>query len=145
VLTALTWYNRANALTSDDDSAVIHLAVAFETLLALRRDAKTDRFVDAVSLLLGRIPRLNLWAEQFYNARSDIAHEGRTGQFHFIPAKQKNQADDPLYHSLLAYGRGIFRLCMGTLLFGAQLGARAGLRDKLVTNGVSMFHTIKCI
>jgi hypothetical protein len=134
VLTALTWHNRANALTSDDDSAIMHLAVAFETLLALPRDAKIDRFIDAVSLLLGRIPRINLWAEQFYDARSDVAHEGRTERLHFIPAKQKNQVDSPLYHSLLAYGRGIFRLCVGTLLFGAQLGASAGLQDKLVTN-----------
>ena len=134
VLTSLTWYNRANALTSDNDSAIINLAVAFETLLALPRDAKTDRFVDAVSLLLGRITRLNLWAEQFYGARSDVAHEGRTERLYFIPAKQKNPADGPLYHSLLAYGRQIFQLCVGTLLFGAHLGARAGLRDKLVTN-----------
>jgi hypothetical protein len=39
-----------------------------------------------------------------------------------------------VYRSLLAYGRQIFQLCVGTLLFGAHLGDRAGLRDKLVTN-----------
>jgi hypothetical protein len=134
VLRALTWYNRANALTSDDNSSIIDLAVAFETVLALPRDAKTDRFVDAVSLLLGRIARLNLWAEQFYGARSDVAHEGRTERLHFMPAKQKGPADGPSYHSLLTYGRQVFQLCVGALLFGAHLGARAGLRDKLVTN-----------
>lgn len=32
------------------------------------------------------------------------------------------------------YGRQIFQLCTGTLLFGAHLGERAGLRNKLVTN-----------
>lgn len=134
VLRALTWYNRANALTSDDDRAIIDLAVAFETLLALPRDAKTDRFVDAVSLLLGRVTRLNHWAEQFYDTRSDIVHEGRTERLYFMPAKKKNQADSPLYQPLLAYGRQIFQLCVSTLLLGAHLGARAGLRDKLVTN-----------
>jgi hypothetical protein len=134
VLTALNWYNRACTLASDDDSAIINLAVGFETLLGLPKDAKTDRIVDAISLLLGRITRLNLWAEQFYNARSDVAHEGRTERVDFMPANQKNLADGPLYHSLLAYGRQIFQLCTGTLLLGAHLGARAGLRDKLVTN-----------
>jgi hypothetical protein len=77
VLTALDWYNRANSLSSDDGAAIIHLAVAFEALLGLPKDSKTDRFIDAVSLLLGRVSRLDLWAEQFYNARSDIAHEGK--------------------------------------------------------------------
>ena len=134
VLRALTWYNRANALTSDDNNAIIHLAVAFETLLALPRGTKTDRFVDAVSLLLGRITRLNLWAEQFYDARSDVAHEGRTERLYFMPAKQNSPANGPSYHPLLTYGRQVFQLCVGALLFGAHLGARAGLRDKLVTN-----------
>ena len=134
VLRALIWYNRANALSSDDSNSIIDLAVAFETLLALPKDAKTDRFVDAVSLLIGRITRLNLWAEQFYGARSEVAHEGITERLHFMPAQQKNAPDGPAYHSLLAYGRQIFQLCVGTLLFGAHLGARAGLREKLVSN-----------
>jgi hypothetical protein len=134
VLTALVWYNRANAFTSDDDTAIIDLAVAFETLLGLPRDAKTERFVDAVSMLLGRITRLNLWAEQFYSARSDVAHEGRTERVHFMPTKQGNPVEGPLYHSLLAYGRQIFQLCAGTLLFGDYLGTRTELRDRLVTN-----------
>jgi hypothetical protein len=134
VLTAIGWYNRANSLASDDSAAIIHLAVAFETLLGLPRDAKTDRFVDAVSLLLGRVPRLNLWAGQFYDARCDVAHEGKTERFRFILATKKNSADGPQYQALLTYGRQIFQLCVGTLLFGALLGERAGLRDKLVTN-----------
>lgn len=134
VLTALAWYNRANALAGDEDSAIIDLAVAFEALLALPKDAKTDRFVDAISLLLGRIPRLSLWAEQFYDARSNVAHEGRARQIRFVPMKSKSPANGPFYHSLLAYGRQIFQLCVGTLLFGAYLGVRAGLPEKLVTN-----------
>ena len=134
VLTALDWYNRANSLSSDDGAAIIHLAVAFEALLGLPKDSKTDRFIDAVSLLLGRVSRLDLWAEQFYNARSDVAHEGRTERTRLMTAKQKNTSESPLYQSLLAYGRQIFQLCVGTLLFGAHLAERAGLRDKLVTN-----------
>jgi hypothetical protein len=133
VLTAIGWYNRANALTVDDDAAILHLAVAFEALLGLPKDAKTDRFVDAVSLLLGRVARLNVWAEQFYSARSDVAHEGTTERLRLVPVKQKN-AESPQYQSLLAYGRQIFQLCVGALTFGAYLAERAGLQDKLVTN-----------
>jgi len=134
VLTAIQWYNRANTASEEDDVAIIHLSVALETLLGLPRDAKTDRFVDAVSLLLGRIERLNLWAEQFYAARSDVAHEGRTERLRFIPVKAKGSADGLRYQSLLAYGRQIFQLCVGALMFGAHLAEHAGLRAKLVTN-----------
>jgi hypothetical protein len=134
VLTALTWYNRANAIHSDDDTVFVNLAVAFETLLALPRESKTDRIVDAVSLLLGRVPRLDVWAKQFYDARSDVAHEGTTERLHFLPNQKKSQADELLYNSLLAYGRQIFQLCVGAVLFGEYLGAHTRLRDKLVTN-----------
>src|ERR1019366_6725110 len=104
VLTSLEWYNRANSLMGDDQTAMIHLAVAFETLLGLPRDAKTDRFLDAVSLLLGRIDRLALWAAQFYAARSEVAHEGRTTRFYFSPTTKTLSTDSPLYGSLLGYG-----------------------------------------
>jgi hypothetical protein len=134
VLTALTWYNRANAVTSDDDTVIINLAIALETLLALPRESKTDRIVDAVSLLLGRIPRLDLWVQQFYDARSDLAHEGSTQRLYFSPTEKKNLADSLQYNSLLAYGRQIFQLCVGAVLFGGHVGARARLRDKLKTN-----------
>lgn len=134
VLTALTWHNRANAAGNSDDCAVLDLAVAFEALLALPKDAKTERFGDAIALLLGRVPRLNLWAEQFYDARSDVAHEGRANRLRFMPAKAKSPSDSPLYQPLLTYGRQVFRLCVGAVLFGAHLAQHAGLQDKLVTN-----------
>jgi hypothetical protein len=134
IFTAISWYNRANAYSANDSEAILALAVAFEALLGLARDAKTDRFVDAVSLLLGRVARLNLWGEQFYAARSDVAHEGRTARLRLKPAKQKNETEGPQYQSLLAYGRQIFQLCVGALLFGSHLADRGGLRDKLVTN-----------
>ena len=134
VLTAIEWYNRANSYVVDDSEALLSLAVGFETLLGLPRDAKTERFVDAVSLLLGRVARLNLWAEQFYDARSDVAHEGSTQRLRLRPLTQKNPAESPVYQSLLAYGRQIFQLCVGSVLFGAHLAQRAGLQDKLITN-----------
>lgn len=133
VLTALKWHNRANASENDADSAMLDLAVAFEALLALPRDAKTDWFVDAISLLLGRVPRLNQWAEQFYDARSEVAHAGRAERLRFAPMKQK-AVEGPLYQPLMVYGRQIFRLCLGTLLFGTYVAEQGGLQEKLVTN-----------
>ena len=103
VLTAIRWYNRTNARSSDDSEATLYLAVAFETLLALPKDAKTDRFVDAVSLLLGRVARLDVWAEQFYSARSDVAHEGRTERLRLKPIRQKNPAESPIIRELSSF------------------------------------------
>ncbi len=140
-LTAIRWYNRANSYSVDHSEAILSLAIGFEALLGLAKDAKTDRFVDAVSLLLGRVPRLNLWAEQFYTARSDVAHEGRTVRLRLKSGKLRGEADTPLYQSLVSYGRQIFQLCVGATLFGAHLAERAGLEEKLVTNH-ERFETI---
>jgi hypothetical protein len=144
VLTALKWYNRANSAEKAHDTAVLDLAVAFEALLALPKDAKTDRFVDSISLLLGRIPRLDQWAEQFYDARSEVAHVGRAGRLRFAPMKQKT-ADSPLYQPLMVYGRQIFRLCVGTLLFGNYVVKQAGIQEKLITNKERFKTTCKIL
>ena len=133
-ITAIRWYNRANSYLADDCEAILSLAVAFEALLGLPRDAKTERFIDAVALLLGRVPRLNIWAVQFYAARSDVAHEGRTDRFRLMPTIQKLNDTGPQYQSLISYGRQIFQLCVGSVLFGAHLAQRSELHDKFTTN-----------
>jgi len=134
VVMAIRWYNRANSFLADDSEAILCLAVGFEALLALPRDAKTDRFIDAISLLLGRVPRLNSWAVQFYAARSDVAHEGRTDRLRLMPTIAKTSDEGPEYQSLLSYGRQIFQLCVGAVLFGTHLAHRSELQDKLTTN-----------
>ena len=133
-ITAIRWYNRANSYLVDDSEAILFLSVGFEALLGLPRDAKTDRFIDAVSLLLGRVPRLNSWAVQFYAARSDVAHEGSTERLRFMPTAQKGNEAGPEYQSLISYGRQIFQLCVGSVLFGTHLAQRSKLHDKLTTN-----------
>jgi hypothetical protein len=136
VLTAIGWYNRANSCAADEEVALVHLAVAFEALLALPEGkGVTDRFREAVNLLLGRVPRLDTWLDQFYRARSQIVHEGRATNLRFAVSDLKAQkADTQVYHSLLSYGRKVFRLCVGTTLVGATLAAEARLAEKLVTN-----------
>lgn len=133
-MTAIRWYNRANSYLADDSEAILSLAVGFEALLALPRETKTDRFIDAISLLLGRVPRLNSWAVQFYDARSDVAHEGRTDRLRLMPTVQKRSEEGPEYQSLISYGRQIFQLCVGSVLFGTHLAQRSQLHDKLTTN-----------
>ena len=121
VMTAIHWYNRANSYLVDDSEAILSLAIGFESLLGLPRDVKTDRFIDAISLLLGRVPRLNSWAVQFYAARSEIVHEGRTDRLRLMPTVEKLNEAGPEYQSLISYGRQIFQLCVGSVLFGPTL------------------------
>ena len=134
IFTAIRWFNAANNEANDDAAAIVNLSIAFEALLCLPADEKTTRLTDAISLLLGRTPRLDIWARQFYDARSKIVHEGRAQQLRFIATDSQKVSEGPLYQSLLSYGRQVFQLCLGTLLAGAELAEKAGLEDTLVTN-----------
>lgn len=132
IFSALRWFNSANGYRLDQSQAVLNLAIAFETLLRLPESSKTERLVDAISLLLGRTERLDEWAQQFYAARSQVVHEGdiRDGYFY---ASGKRQVSN-VFGSLLLFGRQIFQLCLGTLLLGINLAERADLQEKFVTN-----------
>jgi hypothetical protein len=134
IFTAVRWFNDANKEASEDVAAIVKLAIAFEALLALPANEKTERITDAISLLLGRIPRLEDWARQFYKTRSQIVHEGRADQMLFVAPVSGKVPDRPAYQPLLSYGRQIFQLCLATILVGADLAEGAGLQEKLVTN-----------
>lgn len=136
ILTAINWFNLSNTMDTDQETAVVNLAIAFEALLQLPEgERKTERLVDSVSLLLGRIPRLDAWVRQFYDARSQIAHEGKADQLRFVVRGAKKNEDEGLvYRSLLSYGRQVFQLCLSSVLFGSELARGAGLEEKLVTN-----------
>lgn len=135
IYAALHWYNAANENGIDQSQALLNLAVAFETLLRLPESSKKDRLVDAISLLLGRTERLDEWAEQFYAARSRVAHEGQLidGYFYASTSGKQKQTSD-LFGSLMLFGRQIFQLCVGTVLVGIDLADRANLQEKFVTN-----------
>lgn len=135
VFTAVKWFNGANHESVDEPTAIVNLAIAFECLLRLPEgDRKTDRLVDAISLLLGRVPRLDAWARQFYDARSQVVHEGRATRVRFVPGSPQKGKEPSQYQPLVVYGREVFQLCLAALLVGAQLAERAGLGEKLVTN-----------
>ena len=140
VFTAVRWFNRANSEHRAEAESFICLSVALETLLRVPHKAKKDRFVDAIALLLGRVPRLDDWAKQFYEARSRAVHEGHVGQVAFIQQSSK-QKKATTYQSLLAYGREVFQLCLGTVLTGASLSSNADLAAKLIANS-ERFETV---
>jgi hypothetical protein len=131
---SLRWHNDANSADRDDDAALVSLAIAFEALLGLPPSEKTDRLVDAICLLLGRVPRLDDWARQFYDARSRIVHEGSSTRLRFVVPRSEKRGDETVYQSLMSYGRHVFRICLGTLLAGSELAESVGIQAKLVTN-----------
>jgi hypothetical protein len=137
IFTAIIWYNFANEQLAGPDRALLNLAVAFEALLFLHEDAKTERFVDAVALLLGRTERIDTWAQQFYRARSRVAHEGRARDVYLYPNElsSKRGSLDGRAASLMFYRRQIFQLCLSTILTGGDLARKADLKEKFVTHG----------
>lgn len=138
ILTAINWYNRSVAIGIEEEVALVNLAVAFESLLDLEPGEKvTSRFREAVSLLLGGFPRLDSWLTQFYDARSQIIHEGRSLNLRFIATDvldKKSKELMPTYRSLVSYGRQVFQLCLSTILNGALMADELGLSAMLYTN-----------
>ena len=138
ILTALTWYNRSIRLDIDESVALINLAIAFESLLALEPGEKiTDRFKEAVTLLVGDVPRLDSWLTQFYKARSNIVHEGRSTSLMFFASdhlKKPIRSPELEYRSLVSYGRQVFQVCVATIITGSQISKRLKLDSLLVTN-----------
>ena len=142
VFVSLDWYMRSCRASLDGAEALVHLAVALESLLRVRSgEGLTERFKDAVLLLLGPVPRLELWLDQFYTARSKAVHEGVPTDLMFYPfdkelLKKKRKEGEAIipHRSLLAYGRQIFRLCMASVLAGATQVRMRGLDAALVPN-----------
>lgn len=137
IFTALSWYNRANAIDIEDDVALINLAVAFEALLSLEQGPRlTDRFRQAVSVLISGVPRLDSWLVQFYKARSIIVHTGRIEDLRFmaVDTPKKEAASVKRYRSLVADGRQVFQLSLETILYGAKMASDIRLSSKLYTN-----------
>lgn len=137
VLTSINWYNRSLLMDIEDEVALVNLAIAFECLLNLDQGNKiTERFKETVNVLLGGFPRLESWLEQFYDARSEIMHEGQSKNLSFVPTDNpsKNDSDDLIYRPLVSYGRKIFIACVTTILSGARISKKMNLSSQLVTN-----------
>jgi hypothetical protein len=138
ILTALTWYNRSIGINIDESVALVNLAIAFESLLDLEQGEQlTTRFKDAVTLLVSDVPRLDSWLFQFYKARSDIVHKGKSTSLMFVATDNLRKVSERLdseYRSLVSYGRQIFQVCVATIITGSQIAKRLNLASLLVTN-----------
>src|SRR5260370_12920103 len=128
-----------------EEEVLLDLAVAFEALLNLEEGDKiTARFRETVMTLLGSVPRLDSWAEQFYNARSSAAHKGKVLHYMFyaidwdknrFPSVYSGKDTKALpYRSLTVYGRRIFRLCLTAILSGARVAEDDGLSGLFIHN-----------
>ena len=153
VFTALEWYNRSSASGISEDVALINLAIAFEGLFQLEQgQALAERFKELVITLLGPVPRLDSWIDQFYTARSKIVHEGSWPHLMFYATSREHYKsilkgkDEGLeYRSLTSYGRHIFRVCLNAVLSGAALSERAGLQSLLFHNQERLEAICTCL
>ncbi|HEV8071020.1 MAG TPA: hypothetical protein VGP76_25125 [Planctomycetaceae bacterium] len=147
VLTSLRWYNRSVAIDVSEDVALVSLAIAFEALLGLPSGKEvTSRFKEAVALLVGPVPRLDSFLGQFYDARSQIAHEGESEDLMFRATdslEKKHQRSAARYRSLASYARHIYRVCLLTIVHGGQMSAWMNLGRMMVTNQ-QRFEQICC-
>jgi hypothetical protein len=141
IFTAIEWHNRSNSDLISQDVSLMNLAIALESLLNLERGDESKKFKETVKSLLGSVPRLDSWLEQFYKARSKIVHKGTWPHlmFYAVDAKHVSKVleaseDEVPYRSLTAYGHHILRLCLNTVLVGAMMAEDAGLSSMLIHN-----------
>jgi len=137
VFRAMHWYNLSASRYFGEDVAIIALAVGFESLFDLEQGPDvTRRLQESVRLLVGRIPRLDSWVDQFYTARSKILHTGywphlgfyATGEEVF-KAIQRGKHEERFYRTLSSYGRRIFRICLDGILTSVVAAAESDLRS----------------
>ncbi len=149
IFTALEWHNKSTARDIEEEEALVYLSLAFESLLNLPQGtALSSRFKETVMVLLGSIPRLDSWLEQFYRARSAVVHEGRWPHVKFYAmdldkkrlerlygrGKQNNQEPVIEYRSLTTYGWHIFRLCLNAILSSARAAHNSRLSALFISS-----------
>jgi Apea-like HEPN len=139
-LAAMEWYNSACRAAVTEPEEILHLAIAFESLLRIGEspDNIRSRLELAISTLVGPVPRLETWIHQFYSARSQVVHEGALRDGRFNPmnstANSKKQGLTLAHRPLFEYGLKIFRLCLTSFLAGAMLAKSRDLAADFVHN-----------
>jgi hypothetical protein len=125
LLRAMHWYCRGASAVIEPDETIVSLAIAFETMLQLDKTGKSSDLCRRISLLIGPVPRLDSWSEQFYRARSESVHEGTPSHTWFLAvdansvrAARKGQFPAAYYRRLADYARLIFRQCVYAILWG---------------------------
>lgn len=148
---AMEWYNRSCQMKTTSDLALVYLAVAFETLLGIDSENDTNvsdvtrRLWDSIRVLVGSIPRLRSWFEQFYHARSRILHEGHWSHLRFYLIDDAKFQSSKLrrsvhlenaesYGYLIQYGMLIFRICFNAVAAGFLKTSQINLQSVFFNN-----------
>ena len=152
IFNGLEWYLKSCRGAISESEALVHLAIALESLMKIPSGKDlTERFKDAVLTLIGPVPRLDSWLEQFYAARSKAVHEGVPHELMFLAVdkehakKARRGEKDVLPHrSLIEYGRRIFRLCLTNIISAAANVNATGL-EKLFVHNAERLQAIRKI
>ena len=152
ILRALGWCCRSAKMATEPDEALIRMAIAFETLLNLDRTAKAADLYRRISLLVGPVPRLDSWAEQFYLARSMIVHEGATPHTGFLAVDAENasaawrgKTQVAPFRRLVDYARLLFRPCVQAALWGGVSSFDLRLKQVFFHNQQRLESICKCL
>ena len=145
IFSGLEWYLRSCRHAIGESEALVHLAIALESLLRVPSGERlTERFKEAVLTLIGPVPRLDSWLDQFYTARSKAVHEGVPHELMYFAVDQGQLRKKQPSHggeariphrSLIEYGRRIFRLCLTNLVSAAENAEAISLDKLFVHNG----------
>lgn len=142
VFTSLLWYSRSCQEAANATERLLALAIALETLLALDNGERlTERFKEAVMTLVGPVPRLDEWLDQFYKARSTAVHEGRPHQLSFVA--QSSKTGGLVHRALIMYGRRIFRTCLTTVVTGVTMTEESRIASLLIHNNERLQEVCK--
>jgi len=142
IFTSLKWYMKSNSLYITEEEEIIFIAISLESLLRLS-DAPniTIRFKETVKTIIGPIPKLDEWLDQFYKARSELVHKGTYSTMMFFPNKKNNRniriqnnENDKGYRRLASYGRKIFEICFESIITGYYLSISKRIESLFKTN-----------
>jgi hypothetical protein len=137
MFTSLRWYAASCRHEIDPLESIVFLAIALKSLLKVQEGdgGVTARFKAAVLTVLGPVPRLDDWLDQFYKARSKTVHEGRPEFIdYFVKPKKPPKGEVPgiPLRDLRDYGWRIYRMCLNAIVTGAILAKRGRLAELLI-------------
>ena len=159
---SLNWYNQStSSKLENEETRLVFLATAFECLLDIslsepdmedgaaasprKTSGVTEHFVRSLQTLLGPVPRLQEWANQFYSSRSSAVHRGRAESLHFRAGSSKKGEQKLSINSLADLGERIYRICVVTVLAGHYAAEEFDIAGSFVHTQELVFRVIKAL
>ena len=111
ILTAIKWFNLSTSSSAllSTPQRLLFRCIAFEVLLKLPREGKSEMFSHAVQTLIPDVPceGLSSWASSFYSKRNQVVHAGME-----VSSRIRDR-----YGSDLLLSEIIFSMCLKAKLF----------------------------